>query len=482
VGITNAVNLLDNMDGLSAGIAGIAALVMTVFAGLSGSTTTMAVGGAIGGAALGFLAFNFKPARIFMGDCGSLFLGFSIAALALIIQQQADVAGQLAVGLVPLAVLAVPILDTTLVTFMRRLAGRPVSQGGRDHASHRLVFLGLSERHAVLMLYGLSLASGALALGVLFVDVMLFYAMTVFVGAALGVFGVHLARANVYREGGAQGDGAPAASPRPLRILHNAFGDHWKEVAGVFADVLLVGAAFVVAHYLRYESGLSVVRETWMLEGLPLVVAAKVLVFYAMGLYRGIWRHAGTPELVRAGGATVLAEIATGAVYALLHGAGAVSVAVLVIDWMITTLAIVGIRFGFRGLRQYFAANRTEGRRVLLYGAGDAGVLTLRELRRNPELGRCPIGFIDDDPLKQGQTIQGLKVEGTGEDLVRVCRQKEVDEVIVTTTTMPEARQRAVYRTCREADIACTSFGVTVEPLQPDPSVIVTDEAELVAQ
>ncbi len=482
VGITNAVNLLDNMDGLSAGIAGIAALVLSVFAGLSGSATTLAVGGAICGAALGFLVFNFKPARIFMGDCGSLFLGFSIAALALITQRQADVASQLAVGVIPLAVLAVPILDTTLVTFMRRLSGRPVSQGGRDHASHRLVFLGLSERHAVLMLYALSLASGALALVVLFVDVMLFYAMSIFVGAGLAVFGVHLARANVYREASVEGDGAPVSPTRPLRVLHNVFGDHWKEVAGMFADVLLVGAAFVVAHYLRYESGLSVVRETWMLKSLPLVVAAKVLVFYATGLYRGIWRHAGTPELVRAGGATVLAEIATGAVYALLYGLGAVSVSVLVIDWMIATFSIVGIRFGFRGLRQYFAANRNEGRRVLLYGAGDAGVLTLRELRRNPDLGRRPIGFIDDDPLKQGQTIQGLEVAGTGEDLVRVCRRKEVDEVVVTTEKMSEARRRAVSTKCREANISCTTFGVTVEPLEPDASTLATDGAELVAR
>jgi UDP-N-acetylmuramyl pentapeptide phosphotransferase/UDP-N-acetylglucosamine-1-phosphate transferase len=74
IGITNAVNLLDNMDGLAAGIAGISALVMVVFAGLTGSVMTVALGGAVGGAALGFLAFNFKPARIFMGDCGSLFL------------------------------------------------------------------------------------------------------------------------------------------------------------------------------------------------------------------------------------------------------------------------------------------------------------------------------------------------------------------------------------------------------------------------
>ena len=482
IGITNAVNLLDNMDGLAAGVAGIASLIMVIFAGLTGSATTLVLGAAVAGAALGFLVFNFKPARVFMGDCGSLFLGFSIAAFGLVLQQQPEVTAPLAVGLVPLAVLAVPILDTTLVTFMRKLAGRSVAQGGRDHASHRLVFLGLSERHAVLMLYGLSLCSGVLALAVLFVDLKLFYALSIFVGVGLGVFGIHLARANVYRAGDAGGDGAPTSPSNPLRILHNLFGNQWKAVAGMLADVMLVGAAFVVAHYLRFENGLSVARESQMLEVLPLVVGAKVLVFYIAGLYRGIWRHAGTPELVRTVGATVVAEGATFALYGLLHGLASLSFAVLVIDWMIVTLAVVGVRFGFRGLRQYLAANRREGRRVLLYGAGDAGVLTLRELRRNSSLGRTPVGFIDDDELKQGQTVQGIDVLGSGDELVDICREHNVDEVVVTTTTMPEARQRKIYRRCDDAGIPCTAFDVSVEPLRPDPSIIVTDEAEIMTQ
>ncbi|WP_332317075.1 hypothetical protein, partial [Salinibacter sp.] len=468
LGITNAVNLLDNMDGLAAGIAGIAAVVMAVFAGLTGSATAVALGGAVGGAALGFLAFNYEPARIFMGDCGSLFLGFTIAALALVVQQQAAGVGQLAVGLVPLAVLAVPILDTTLVTCMRKLAGRPVSQGGRDHTSHRLVFLGLSEQHAVLTLYGLSLCSGGLALVVLFVDVTLFYALSTFLGIGLGVFGIHVARASVQRAGDARGDGRSATSLDPRRVLHDLFGHRWKAAGGILVDALLVGAAFVVAHYLRYEGGLTALRETRMLEALPLVVGAKTLIFYAMGLYRGIWRHAGTPELVRTGTATIVAGGAAFGIYVALHGLGAVSVSVLVIDWMTVTLAVVGVRFGFRGLRQYFAATRSGGRRVLLYGAGDAGMLTLRELRRNDALDRQPVGFIDDDPLKQDRTIQGLKVRGTGDELVQVCRDHDVDEVIVTTTTMPKDRQQAVSRRCRDANIPCTAFNVTVEPLQAD--------------
>jgi UDP-GlcNAc:undecaprenyl-phosphate GlcNAc-1-phosphate transferase len=482
VGITNALNLLDNMDGLAAGVAGIAALVMAGFAALSGSTTAAALGAAVGGATLGFLVFNFNPARIFMGDCGSLFLGFTIAALALVIQQQADVAGQLAVGLVPLAVLAVPILDTTLVTFMRKLAGRPVIQGGRDHTSHRLVFLGLSERHAVLVLYGLSLCSGTLALAVLFVDVTLFYALSAFVAIALGMFGIHVARVNVYRTGDARGDGAPTAPAQGARLLYNAFGHRWKEVGGMLVDVTLVGAAFVVAYHLRYEGVLSAAREAQMLEALPLVVGCKVLIFFAGGLYRGIWRHAGTPELVRMVGATALAGGATAGVHLLLHGIGAVSVSILVIDWIIVTLALAGVRFGFRGLRQYFAVNRNDGRRVLLYGAGDAGVLTLRELRRNSELNRHPVGFVDDDPAKEQRTIQGVPVYGTGEDLVRVCREHDVDEVIVPASGLPDAQKHAISNRCHDANIPCMEFDVTVEPLPPDRAAVAADGPEIVAR
>ncbi len=479
VGITNALNLLDNMDGLAAGVAGIAALVLSAFSALAGGEAAVGLGGALVGASFGFLAFNFKPARIFMGDCGSLFLGFVVSALALSIQQQVGDVSQLAVAFVSLAVLAVPILDTTLVTFMRKLSGRSVADGGRDHTSHRLVFLGLSEKHAVLALYGLSLFSGALALALLFVDVKLFYALSVFVGAALGVVGVHLARASVYRQEGG-GDGAPTVSTHPLRVFHSAFGPRWKAVVGLLVDVLLVGAAYVLAHYLRFESGLTAVQEEQLLKALPLVVAAKVVVFYAMGLYRGIWRHAGTPELVRLVGATALAVGATAVVGISLHGTAAVSVAVLCIDWMTVTLAVGGVRFGFRGLRQYLASHRERGRRALLYGAGDAGVLLLRELRRNPGLGYTPVAFIDDDPLKQGQSVQGLPVAGTGEQIVSVCREHDVDEVLVTTRTLPASRREELDRRCQEAGIPCKVFDVTFEPLHSEPeSVSVSEDIEV---
>lgn len=467
VGITNSVNLLDNMDGLSAGVSGIAAGVMVVFAAMAESSLAVMVGTPVVGAAFGFLVYNFKPAKVFMGDCGSLFLGYIVAALGLIIQSESVSAGPVAVSLVPLAVLAVPIFDTTLVTLVRKLSGRPISEGGRDHSSHRLVFLGLSERHAVLMLYGLSLLSGVAALTALYVGVRLFFALTAFVTVTLVVLGIYLARANVYEED-IKGDGAPRRGFRPLHALYGLMGHHWKALFGVLADAVLIGATFVVAHSLRFDAGVPAGHADQMVRILPLVVSAKVIVFYAFGLYRGIWRFAGTPELVRTGIATLAASVVAGGLIASFFGFAAVSRGVLVVDWMMVTLAVVGVRFGFRGLRQYLAAKREAGPATLLYGAAEQGTLTVRILRHNPAFDLRPVGFIDDDPLKVGLSLQGLAVLGTREDLEQICEEYDV-EVLLVTADVPDARLDAVAQRAAENGIRCRRLQIKLEDLQPTP-------------
>jgi UDP-GlcNAc:undecaprenyl-phosphate GlcNAc-1-phosphate transferase len=160
VGITNALNLLDNMDGLAAGVASTAALVLMAGAAFTGNGPAAAAAAGLAGAALSFLVYNFHPARVFMGDCGSMFLGLTLAALAIQTSTAAGTAAAWAI-LFPCVALAVPIFDTTFVTVMRKLHGRAISQGGCDHTSHRLVRLGLSEPQAVLLLCGVSLLIGA---------------------------------------------------------------------------------------------------------------------------------------------------------------------------------------------------------------------------------------------------------------------------------------------------------------------------------
>lgn len=495
IGITNAVNLLDNMDGLAAGIAAIAAAVLGIYALFVGGQMGAAALWVVAGAASGFLVFNFKPARIFMGDCGSLFLGYVIAAFTIVVQSRIDATGGPAAYLVSAAVLAVPIFDTTLVTIGRALSGRAVSQGGRDHSSHRLVFLGLSERRAVTTLYAVSVAFGALALAFHFAEVTLFYALTAFFAVGLAVFGVHLSSADVYRRTSRMapafsGDGAPAENgnghaenghaeteeaPRSLwqrttaqkgsAVMRAFMGHNWKSGVQVAADLLLIAAAFVLAHYLRFEGGLSPAREAFLMHTLPGVVGLKLAVFFGACLYQGLWEHAGTPELVRIVKASSIASGLCYGVLAFFYGSAFLSEATFIIDWMILTLAVVGVRFAFRGFRQYLSSKREAGRRVLLYGAGSAGQLTLRGLRQNPDFEMVPVGFLDDDPAKRGLTAQGLAVLGTFQHLERICHEHHVEEVLITAFRMGTGRKQEILHRCEEIGVACRLFSLALRPV-----------------
>jgi UDP-GlcNAc:undecaprenyl-phosphate/decaprenyl-phosphate GlcNAc-1-phosphate transferase len=162
VGITNAMNLLDNMDGLSGGIAAIAALFFLLFAAMSRQYLVGALAAALVGACLGFLFYNLNPASIFMGDTGSLFLGFTLAAVSIKLRFPEN--SVFVTWMVPPLVLAVPIFDTSLVILSRLRRGlNPLTTPGKDHLSHRLARLTGSRREAVLICYLFAFIAGVAA-------------------------------------------------------------------------------------------------------------------------------------------------------------------------------------------------------------------------------------------------------------------------------------------------------------------------------
>ncbi len=150
-GISNAINFLDNMDGLSAGVSAVAAAFMLLLGALNEQFLVSALAAAVLGSCLGFLRYNFKPAQIFMGDVGSLFLGFVLAILGL--QLRFPENANIVTWMVPVAILGLPIFDTTLVVISRLRRGVSPNTAGKDHTSHRLVKMGFSQREAVLVLY-----------------------------------------------------------------------------------------------------------------------------------------------------------------------------------------------------------------------------------------------------------------------------------------------------------------------------------------
>jgi UDP-GlcNAc:undecaprenyl-phosphate GlcNAc-1-phosphate transferase len=163
VGITNALNLLDNMDGLSGGVSAIAATFFLLLAASSGQYLVGILAAALLGACIGFLVYNVNPASIFMGDTGSLFLGFMMASVGIKLRFPDNV--HFVTWMVPVLVLGLPIFDTTLVSLSRLRRGKnPLTTAGKDHLSHRLVKMGFSQREAVLVLYLVCGALGVMAM------------------------------------------------------------------------------------------------------------------------------------------------------------------------------------------------------------------------------------------------------------------------------------------------------------------------------
>lgn len=184
LGLTNALNLLDAMDGVAASVATLAAVLFGVVAGRQGQWLLASEAAVLAGATTGFLVYNVAPARIFMGDCGSLVLGYGLAILGLGVQGPESTAS----ALVPVLILAVPIFDTTFVSITRTLRGESVANGGIDHTMHRLVRLGWSERQTMLLMSGGGLLAGGIGLVAQVGPISLFYVLGLgAVGTALGI-------------------------------------------------------------------------------------------------------------------------------------------------------------------------------------------------------------------------------------------------------------------------------------------------------
>jgi UDP-GlcNAc:undecaprenyl-phosphate GlcNAc-1-phosphate transferase len=160
VGVTNAINLIDGLDGLAAGVSAISVGTILALAVMMGNVTVILLCAVLLGSAIGFLFFNFHPAKIFMGDSGALFLGFAIATLSILGFKQATLVS----FVVPLFIIAIPFYDTMFAIIRRKWNGKPWSAADKNHLHHCLMRLGLSHRQTVLAIYGLSLVFGLLAI------------------------------------------------------------------------------------------------------------------------------------------------------------------------------------------------------------------------------------------------------------------------------------------------------------------------------
>jgi UDP-GlcNAc:undecaprenyl-phosphate GlcNAc-1-phosphate transferase len=459
VGITNAFNLLDNMDGLAATLAAVACGYFAVDASTAhDNPLVLVLALSVAFACLGFLPFNLRPsgrAEVFMGDSGSQVLGFMLAALGLA-SSWTTAGTTVATMLLPLLVLAVPILDTALVTVRRVVERRPVTQGGKDHTSHRLVYYGLSEVKAVGLLAMIAVALGATAVAYNVLDNGRITAVGVLLTFVLLVqFGGFLAELNERSRRGEPGDTS----------LRRALTFEPRRLVEVLVDFVLVCTSFLAAYLIVVGSKGDDAQRGAFLAALPVVLGMRYVAFVGFRIYRRVWRYATPGDALAIAAACVVSELAAFGVIVATRPLGPFPARVFVVDAVLCTALVTASRLMLRLAPQVTGALQRERRRVLDVGAGRAGRSLVRELREDS--AARVVGFVDDNIALRRRRVQGATVLGATDELERILAATRADEVLVTIPNAPRERLDEVVLACGRAGVPCRLLRRGTESLAP---------------
>ncbi len=446
VGITNAFNLLDNMDGLAATLATVACLYFAVDAAtVHRNDVVLVLGLSLAFACVGFLPFNLRPgdgARVFMGDGGSQLLGFLLAALGLA-ASWTTAGTTVATMLLPLLVLAIPILDTTLVTVRRLAERRPVTQGGTDHTSHRLVYYGLSEAKAVALLALIAVALGATSVAYNVLDRPAVTALGVLVTFALLVqFGGFLAELSEQERRGRPGD---------TRLRH-AVTVEPRRLAELAADAVLVSGTFLASYLLFVDGRGTELQRGTFLAVLPVVLGTTYVVYVLFGVYRRAWRYATARDLLSMALASVIATVVAYGIVLATRDLGDFPRQVFAVYGVAAAAAAALSRWLVRLVPEAGGGPDDGRRRVLVVGAGQVGRGVVRDLRRAGDVR--VVGFLDDNPRLRRRRVQGVPVLGAIGDADAALETTHADELVVTIPDAQPERLEALGRACDAAGVA----------------------------
>lgn len=452
VGIANAFNLLDNMDGLAGGTALLVAGFFAIFFWRYDDIGLVQLALAIAGATLGFWIFNFPPASIFMGDSGSLFLGFILAALAIVRKEASNV---FAVVGVPTLIFLLPILDTAMVSVTRLLRGQSPAMGGRDHTSHRLVALGLSERQTLFFLMGASFISGVAAI---LLEELSYHLSLILIPLVVLIFtlvSAYLGQIKVVEPDPSDQKGKNTLTNWVVELTYR------RRILEILLDFFLIAFAYYLAYVIRLGLPLSDAQMASYLKTLPIMISVTFIAFFIFGVYQGVWRYVSIEDVFRyVKGAILGTSIAAGAVW-LFRLIEVYSIEVFVLYGMLLLLITLASRFSFRLLDRAVSSGKDHLEiPILIYGAGDAGELALRECQQNTGLGYKPVGFIDDDPLKEGRIIHGLRVLGSIDDLESLIESQKVGGVIIASSAIEKSEAGKV------AIAVCDRSGIWIQRLR----------------
>ena len=473
--LTNAFNLLDGLDGVAAGVGAIASFFLGLAFAFQGAWGHAAVAWSLAGATLGFLRYNFHPASVFMGDAGSLFLGSMLAGLVVTLPGAVST-NLVSVLFVPLVIVAVPLLDTTLVTVTRVLAGQPISEGGLDHSTYRLIALGLNERQVAVLLYALAAAGGLIALLLTRLD----RGLGVLVGTAflvaMSLFAAYLGRGQV----GAAGQGARM---KPLTVLVRSLF-YKRRLAEILLDVALITLAYYAAFRLRFDGMLPPAYASAFEATVGPVIAVTLTLLGLFGVYRGAWEYTGIFDVYRIVGAVLVSNVTLLAYAAWRVPPLAQSHNIIYIAALVAAGLLLTSRLSFKSLELVRQRFQRKGERVLIYGADSGGELALRELLIHGELRLRPVCFVDDDARQHGREIHGVPIVAGLDGLGWVVERYKIDKIVIGTRQVKPETLAAIQVLARGRGVHVGWVNVDVKwlvPVDAAPAVRATPEPSVAA-
>jgi UDP-GlcNAc:undecaprenyl-phosphate GlcNAc-1-phosphate transferase len=444
VGITNAFNLIDGLDGLASGITIIASMTIFIIAQLTNDAGTATLALMLVGSVLGFLPFNFNPARIFLGDSGSLVLGFLLAILSIHSSTKGSTAFSITTAMLALGL---PIMDT-LLTMTRRFLRSflPSSPSGvrsighlrsillpdKSHIHHQLLARGFSHRGAVVFMYLLSSTFGICAFAAT--------TRTINTSLMLGMVGVAIVigiRMLGYKEMALLGNGV--LLPMYDRPLMRRGMFHFC------LDLISVVAAFCVTYFivLSPPGGSPNLEES--VRALIAVCTVQIVVLSIGGVYKGVFQTTGIGDVLRAIKAVASGVCLSGLLLSGIAGGSVVlhSVPFWILDFYFLATGVVGIRVSFQVLKYLGRIQSRTGRHVLIYGANTGGLLTLQRILASNGNTLAPVGFLDENPQLEGKVINGYRVYGGHWKLAGLLKKIDIDEIILSIEEMrPEVMRR----------------------------------------
>ena len=406
VGLINALNFLDNMDGLCGGITFIHCMAFFVIGALNDQRVVVLLTLSLAGAMLAFLRYNFHPAKIFLGDAGSMLNGFLLACMGVLFAQKNSSPHAL---LVPILILSYPIFDITFVTFTRLREGRKFYQGGKDHSTHRMVKMGIKQQHTIWSIYLFCLLLGALAVLVyFFFDSPVKMLITVSVWLVLTIFGVH---------------------------LQKNFVNIREKISLILSDIVMINAAFLFFFWVKFHSGLF--PHQWTVPLSEYVAPAIWITIYWLNLFAilGLYEVPGDERFkdeMKAVAKAIFGGVVIFLILTLNPSYLVVKSWILLLIYGLALIILLGIgRGSFVLFTRKLQAQGKSLRRAVIVGTKENAKRLFETIDSHPQFGCRVVGFVSEDEAGQEQNPFALKILGKVEELEEIARENKIQDILI---------------------------------------------------